>query len=248
MSSFIRHQSTSFTWRKIITFTLCTLLILFSQALSANADELTIFGLKFPVDRIIEVDENSTSVTIQGETLLLAKSKLRPYVASRMLESELVSKTFESEQLRSFFKNALESVEFDYSADLAMQSFFLLAERALAEGKDTALESLIQQSRASAQFNAVARKILSNERSLTLPGQYLLEIIYSVGLDDPDWLLSHSRAALAKLSVDFESFINERLKQALLAGDFKHSLKIVAIASRVFGAEDSRYQRVRFFT
>lgn len=238
MSYFIRHQS--------ITCTLCSVLMSFSIALSVNADELTIFGLKFPVDRIVEVDENSTSVTIQGQTLLLAKTKLRAYVANRILESELLSKTFESEQLRTFFKNALESTELDYSADLAMQSFFVLAERDLTEGKDTALQSLIQQSRASAQFNAVARKILANERSLALPGPYLLELIYSVGLEDPDWLLSHSQATLSKLSIDLESFINERLKQALLAGDFKHSLKIVAIASRVFGAEDSRYQRVRF--
>ncbi|MCB0333417.1 MAG: hypothetical protein KDD55_07945, partial [Bdellovibrionales bacterium] len=230
-----RSADVSF-WHSLSVLSFFSWLLLASSL--AYSENLPIGGLTFHIDELTEVDSHAVRITLFGDSRIIPKTRLEPYVVEKYFLRPDTAVRFSVESVVAFFFDALER----YRSQEAKAAYLsLLARTDYSREKDSELAQKIRESKNNIEEY---KSIVQHDFAASQLKESLYSLVYRIGTEDFSWLQVNGSRYIYSEHSQFAQYLLDWFSTALEAQDFARATTILGLAEKLYEKKDRRIERM----
>jgi|GEM_PF-5085000 len=198
------------------------------------ADSLTVSGLTFHVDELIEIDPEHTQVTVFGKTRIVSNSKVEDFVTGHYLNDLSHLDRFSSDAILNFSLESWKAGKIERAA-LGLNAAFLHP-----SFDTTDFEGFLEELSTNGDFYNLFQRVFSEDTATQIPQVIQYRMIYEISTAEPDWVLRTPLGLKILQQADYFGFLRKLFMEAVVAHDQSMMEELVASLSSLLPKEDER--------
>lgn len=208
---------------------------------TAYAGDRIVYGVKFPVDEVSEIDSSSVKVRIGPEEEIVPTKELDSFVIQKTFGNQSRARTIPVQEVISFINEAASNGD---QAGVAAGLRGLLAH---SSGAIAEVSEFLRGSRVRPEIATAIRGLVAKDFGKGIPQVVLPQILLVIAEQEPEWLIEHSRKFSAEQLTQLRDLLRTAALEYAQNLDFKSSDRLLELRDVTADESSSSDRDLRSF-
>lgn len=210
---------------------LCAVALVWIWAIpvSSLADDRVVYGVKFPIDELSEIDSSSIKVRIGSEEEIVSKRDLDSFVVKKTFSNQSRARTIPVGTVVNFINEAVAK------GDQAAVTAGLSGLFAHSSVDIEAISDFLRGARARPEIATPLRELVAKDFGKGVPLVVLPQILLVLAEQQPDWLIEHRRQFPSEQLSQLRDLLRATILEYAQNQDFKSADRLLELQDEVAG-------------
>ena len=232
-----RHGS--FGVPQALRIALCLMLLSFAAPRLVIAEQLTISGLSFAVDELVNINDSQVKVSLFGNSQIIARENIDEYVVDEYFSRAERVAGFNARAIQDFILDSLK-----HKRQMRILRVFPTWCR-LSNGDVSIEESLVSRLEVQAGASSLAKLLIAEQVAQECSQSVRASLLLLAGVGDSAWTRTKGVREAIEVEAALRVMVRARTKESGVSRNFVHMGLVIDFLGAAFGIDDAEYNELR---